>query len=50
MNEQQAPVLASVRNKCPRWNPPTLTELLPAQVQAFFDDFERASGKPVRTA
>ncbi|MBV7565760.1 enoyl-CoA hydratase/isomerase family protein [Pseudomonas sp. PDM27] len=38
------------KDKCPRWNPPTLTELAPAQVQAFFNDFERASGKPVRTA
>jgi enoyl-CoA hydratase/carnithine racemase len=38
------------KDKCPRWNPPTLTELVPARVQAFFNDFERASGKPVRTA
>lgn len=38
------------KDKCPRWNPPTLTELAPARVQAFFNDFERASGKPVRTA
>ena len=38
------------KDKCPRWSPPTLTELAPARVQAFFNDFERASGKPVRTA
>ena len=38
------------KDKCPRWNPPTLAELAPARVQAFFNDFERASGKPVRTA
>ena len=38
------------KDKCPRWNPPTLTELAPARVQAFFNDFECASGKPVRTA
>ncbi|WP_460056569.1 enoyl-CoA hydratase/isomerase family protein [Pseudomonas sp. S2_D06] len=38
------------KDKRPRWNPPTLAELVPARVQAFFNDFERASGKPVRTA
>ncbi|WP_223531631.1 enoyl-CoA hydratase/isomerase family protein [Pseudomonas sp. GL-RE-20] len=38
------------KDKRPCWNPPTLAELVPAQVQAFFNDFESASGKPVRTA
>jgi enoyl-CoA hydratase/carnithine racemase len=38
------------KDKCPRWNPPTLAELVPARVQAFFNDFQRACGKPVRTA
>ncbi|MCT9827289.1 enoyl-CoA hydratase/isomerase family protein [Pseudomonas veronii] len=38
------------KDKCPRWNPPTLTELVPAQVQAFFNDFQRAPSKPIRTA
>jgi enoyl-CoA hydratase/carnithine racemase len=38
------------KDKSPRWNPPTLTELVPARVQAFFNDFQRACGKPVRTA
>jgi enoyl-CoA hydratase/carnithine racemase len=38
------------KDKCPRWNPPTLAELAPARVQAFFNDFPRACGKPVRTA
>jgi enoyl-CoA hydratase/carnithine racemase len=38
------------KDKRPRWNPPTLAELVPARVQAFFNDFQRACGKPVRTA
>jgi enoyl-CoA hydratase/carnithine racemase len=38
------------KDKRPRWNPPTLAELAPARVQAFFNDFPLASGKPVRTA
>ncbi|MNH29255.1 3-hydroxyisobutyryl-CoA hydrolase [compost metagenome] len=38
------------KDKRPRWNPPTLAELEPARVQAFFNEFQRACGKPVRTA
>ena len=38
------------KDKTPRWNPPTLAELIPARVQAFFSDFHPASGKPLRTA
>ncbi|MBV7526237.1 MULTISPECIES: enoyl-CoA hydratase/isomerase family protein [unclassified Pseudomonas] len=38
------------KDKRPRWNPPTLAELEPARVQAFFNEFQRTCGKPVRTA
>ncbi|MBF8162525.1 enoyl-CoA hydratase/isomerase family protein [Ectopseudomonas hydrolytica] len=38
------------KDKQPRWNPPTLDELAPARVQAFFNGFRPASGKPLRTA
>jgi hypothetical protein len=38
------------KDKTPRWNPPTLAELVPARVQAFFRDFRPASGTPLRTA
>jgi hypothetical protein len=38
------------KDKTPRWNPPTLAELVPARVQAFFSGFRPAAGKPLRTA
>jgi enoyl-CoA hydratase/carnithine racemase len=38
------------KDKQPRWNPPTLDELAPPRVQAFFTGFRPASGKPLRTA
>ncbi|HUE94750.1 enoyl-CoA hydratase/isomerase family protein [Pseudomonas sp.] len=37
------------KDKNPRWNPPTLAELDPARVQAFFAGFKPAAGKSLRT-
>ncbi|WP_367371504.1 enoyl-CoA hydratase/isomerase family protein [Pseudomonas lini] len=37
------------KDKNPRWNPPTLAELDPARVQAFFDGFKPGAGKVRRT-
>lgn len=38
------------KDKKPRWNPPTLAELAPPRVQAFFIGFLPASTAPLRTA
>ena len=38
------------KDKQPRWNPPTLDELAPPRVQAFFSGFRPAAGNPLRTA
>jgi enoyl-CoA hydratase/carnithine racemase len=36
------------KDKNPRWNPPTLAELDPARVQAFFAGFKPVAGSPLR--
>jgi len=36
------------KDKCPVWNPPTLAELDPVRVHAFFNEFERAACTPQR--
>ena len=38
------------KDKSPRWNPPTLAEVTPERVQAFFAGFKTASGKTRRSA
>ncbi|MFQ7900590.1 enoyl-CoA hydratase/isomerase family protein [Stutzerimonas degradans] len=38
------------KDKSPRWNPPTLAEVTPERVQAFFAGFKIASGKTRRSA
>ncbi|NBA97604.1 enoyl-CoA hydratase/isomerase family protein [Pseudomonas sp. R5(2019)] len=38
------------KDKKPAWNPPSLAELDPARVQAFFNDFEPATSTRSRTA
>ncbi len=38
------------KDKSPRWNPPTLAEVTPERVQAFFDGFKATTGKTRRSA
>ncbi|UIP87518.1 enoyl-CoA hydratase/isomerase family protein [Pseudomonas phenolilytica] len=38
------------KDKSPRWNPPTLAEVTPERVQAFFAGFKTVSGKTRRSA
>jgi len=38
------------KDKSPRWNPPTLAEVTPERVQAFFDGFKATTGKARRSA
>lgn len=38
------------KDKSPRWNPPTLAEVTPERVQAFFAGFKIVSGKTRRSA
>lgn len=38
------------KDKAPRWNPPTLAEVTPERVQAYFADFKPAAGKLRRQA
>ena len=38
------------KDKSPRWNPPTLADVTPERVQAFFAGFKTASGKTRRSA
>ncbi|MDM8350219.1 enoyl-CoA hydratase/isomerase family protein [Pseudomonas sp. sp1636] len=38
------------KDKAPRWNPPTLAELDPQRVQAFFSGFRCAASNPLRHA